>query len=172
MKRSCQVIHAYVSSHCYLCAIYGIIRAFHNFRVKSLKTYQHNLNKNARTKYLLYSLCYHATDIRHPSKWCKDEDNIKLPIIVKSQKLAKAVTDNHKTKNDQEYKPANWYEIYNSIIYLLPSVLWHSWLGDRKGIRPVKNRVVGCWHGYLSGAMCRFAYGPADATATHCLLLQ
>ena len=25
---------------------------------------------------------------------------------------------------------------------------------------------MGCWHGYLSGAMCRFAYGPADATAT------
>jgi len=32
--------------------------------------------------------------------------------------------------------------------------------------------MVGCWHGYLSGAMCRFAYGPADTTATHCLLLQ
>jgi len=27
---------------------------------------------------------------------------------------------------------------------------------------------MGCWHGYLSGAMCRVAYGPADATATHC----
>ena len=28
--------------------------------------------------------------------------------------------------------------------------------------------VVVCWRGYcyLSGAMCRFAYGPADATAT------
>jgi len=26
--------------------------------------------------------------------------------------------------------------------------------------------------GYLSGASCRLAYGPADATATHCLLLQ
>jgi len=26
--------------------------------------------------------------------------------------------------------------------------------------------VVGCWRGYLSGAMCRFAYGPADATAS------
>ena len=25
---------------------------------------------------------------------------------------------------------------------------------------------------YLSGARCRLAYGPADATATHCLLLQ
>jgi len=29
-----------------------------------------------------------------------------------------------------------------------------------------------CWRGYLSGARCRLAYGPADATATHCLLLQ
>jgi len=28
-------------------------------------------------------------------------------------------------------------------------VLWHYWLGGRKGIRPVKNWVVGCWHGYL-----------------------
>ena len=32
--------------------------------------------------------------------------------------------------------------------------------------------VVGCWHGYLSGPRCRQAYGPADAPATHCLLLQ
>jgi len=32
--------------------------------------------------------------------------------------------------------------------------------------------VVGCWHCYLSGARCRLAYGPADTTATHCLLLQ
>ena len=54
----------------------------------------------------------------------------------------------------------------------LPSVLWHCWLGGRKGIRPVKNWVVGCWRGYLSGARCRLAYGPDDATATHCLLLH
>ena len=27
--------------------------------------------------------------------------------------------------------------------------------------------MVGCWRGYLSGARCRLAYGPADATATH-----
>ena len=33
-------------------------------------------------------------------------------------------------------------------------------------------RVVGCWCGCLSGTRCRLAYGPADATATHCLLLQ
>ena len=34
----------------------------------------------------------------------------------------------------------------------MPSVLWRCWLGGRKGIRPVKNWVVGCWRGYLSGA--------------------
>ena len=55
---------------------------------------------------------------------------------------------------------------------ILPSVLWRCWLGGRKSIRPVKNWAVGCWRGYLSGARCRLAYGPADATATHCLLLQ
>jgi len=33
-------------------------------------------------------------------------------------------------------------------------------------------RVVGCWHGCLSGARCRLAYSPADVTATHCLLLH
>ena len=26
--------------------------------------------------------------------------------------------------------------------------------------------MVGCWHGYLSIARCRLAYGPADAAAT------
>ena len=32
--------------------------------------------------------------------------------------------------------------------------------------------MVGCWRSCLTGARCRLAYGPADATATHCLLLQ
>jgi len=35
-----------------------------------------------------------------------------------------------------------------------------------------KNWAVVCWHGYLPAARCRLAYGPANATATHCLLLQ
>ena len=54
----------------------------------------------------------------------------------------------------------------------ISSVLWRCWLGGRKGIRLVRNWVVGCWHGYLSAARCRLAYGPADTTATYCLLLQ
>ena len=43
----------------------------------------------------------------------------------------------------------------------LPSVLWRCWLGGRKGM-PVKNWVVGYSHGYVPGASCRLAYGPAD----------
>ena len=57
-------------------------------------------------------------------------------------------------------------------VHKLPSVLWRYWLGGRKGIRPVKNWAVGCWCGCLSGVRCWVAYVPADATATHCLLLQ
>ena len=34
-------------------------------------------------------------------------------------------------------------------VYIVPSVLWRCWLGGRKGIRPVKNWVVGCWRGCL-----------------------
>jgi len=45
-------------------------------------------------------------------------------------------------------------------------MLWRCWLGGRKGIWPVKHWVVGCWHGYLSGARCRLAYGLADATVS------
>ena len=45
-------------------------------------------------------------------------------------------------------------------------------VGRQEGHPAYKKRVVGYWHGYLSGARCRLAYGPADATATHCLLLQ
>ena len=45
-------------------------------------------------------------------------------------------------------------------------------VGRQEGHPACKNRVVECWRGYLSGARCRLAYGPADAIATHCFLLQ
>jgi len=44
-------------------------------------------------------------------------------------------------------------------------------VGLRKGIRLVKN-VSGGMLAWLSGMRCRLAYSPADATATHYLLLQ
>ena len=50
---------------------------------------------------------------------------------------------------------------------LVPSVLWRCWFVIRKGIRPAENWVMRYWHGYLSGATCKwFAYGPSDATVT------
>ena len=45
-------------------------------------------------------------------------------------------------------------------------------VGRQEGHPACKNWVVRCWCGYLSRARCRLAYNPADATATHCLLLQ
>jgi len=44
-------------------------------------------------------------------------------------------------------------------------------VGRQEGHPACKKRVVGCWRGCLSGAWCRLAYGPADATATHSLSL-
>jgi len=45
-------------------------------------------------------------------------------------------------------------------------------VGRQDGHPAWKKQSGGYWRGYLSGARCRLAYGPADATATHCLLLQ
>ena len=62
---------------------------------------------------------------------------------------------------DARYDAANT----NTFSLQLPSV-WHCWLGVMKSIRCVKNWVMRCWHGYLSGAMCkRCAHGPANANA-------
>jgi len=38
-----------------------------------------------------------------------------------------------------------WGEQVHGMWYFLPSVLWHWWLGDRKGVRPVK---------YVAAAVC------------------
>ena len=51
------------------------------------------------------------------------------------------------------------------------------WLSARNSIWPVKNGVMRCWRGYLSGAQCKWStYDPTDATASlppyHLLLCQ
>jgi len=65
-----------------------------------------------------------------------------------------------------------WSVLFSSVLWhilvtgiAMPLVLWCCWFGSRKGIWLLKNSVMECWHGYLSGVRCRFAYGPADA---HC----
>jgi len=46
-----------------------------------------------------------------------------------------------------------------------------TWFGGRKGIRPVKSEWWGAGM-VMSGSRSRFAYVPADTTATHSLELQ
>ena len=43
-----------------------------------------------------------------------------------------------------------WYHC-TAIVLIIPSVLWHCWSGIRKSVRPVKNGVMRCWCGHLSG---------------------
>ena len=45
-------------------------------------------------------------------------------------------------------------------------------VGQQEGHPACKNWQVTCWHGYLLEARCTLAYGPANAGATYCLLLQ
>jgi len=45
-------------------------------------------------------------------------------------------------------------------------------VGRQEGHPACKNLSGGVLAGFLSGSRCRLAYGPADATPTHCLLLQ
>jgi len=58
------------------------------------------------------------------------------------------------------------YVLFYAFSALTLLVGWQEWH------LACKNWVVGCLHGYVSAAKCRFAYGPADATTTHYLLLQ
>jgi len=45
-------------------------------------------------------------------------------------------------------------------------------VGRQEGHPAYKKQRWGAGVVILAGARCRLAYGPADATATHCLLLQ
>jgi len=45
-------------------------------------------------------------------------------------------------------------------------------VGRQEGHPACKKLSGGVLAWYLSAARCRLAYGPADSTATHCLLLQ
>jgi len=67
-------------------------------------------------------------------------------MVHSEMKLLSSVSPSHKNAGTQFI--TNWKKYLFESVYL-PSVLWHCWLGGRKGIRPVKNWVVGCWRGCL-----------------------
>jgi len=53
---------------------------------------------------------------------------------------------------------------FSALMLLVGRQEWHT------ACKKLSGGVL--WRGYLSGARFRLAYGPADATTTHCLLLQ
>ena len=64
----------------------------------------------------------------------------------------------------------DWLSFLSDITH--NTMLRHCWFGGRKGIRPVKKLSGGVLAWLSVWSDVRFAYGPANATATHCLLLQ
>jgi len=47
-----------------------------------------------------------------------------------------------------------------------PSLLWHCWLGDRKGIRPVKSWVLVCWWWRFDWCFARLTAPVVTTTAS------
>jgi len=103
-------------------------------------------------------------------------------ILVGRRRLEHAETDYRRVVSDrpclthvrytQQHSACLFARLFNVFLLFAFSAL--TLLVGRQEWHPAckKNSVVGCWCGHLSGARCRLAYGPADATATHCLLLQ
>ena len=79
----------------------------------------------------------------------------------------------HQPSNETQHCRLSWMRYYLlSVLHNFAFSALTLLVGRQEGHPACKKRVVGYWRGYLSGARCRLAYGPADATATHCLLLQ
>jgi len=65
--------------------------------------------------------------------------------------------------------------VWLNYLFSLPSVIWHCWLGSRKSSWSVKNWLMRCWCGCMSGVRCKwsaYGYGLADATAIPKLIIS
>jgi len=89
-------------------------------------------------------------------------DDERITFLETQLKEAKYISEDADRKYDEvtNHQTAAWAAL----------ALYRFVMARASGL--YKNRVVRCCRGYLSGARCRLAYDPADATATHCLLLQ
>ena len=115
--------------------------------------------------YLIHVLCPYEAHL-------VEITNCLTTILRSSYDYAKVTIDLRRTSNLenilQRMQGFLTYELLTSYAFSALTLL----VGRQEGHPACKNWVVGCWRGYLSGARWRLAYGPADFTATHCLLLQ
>jgi len=63
-----------------------------------------------------------------------------------------------------------WEALFYRVVYLSVAFSALTLLVGQQEGHPACKKLW--WGACLSGARCRLAYGPADATATYCLLLQ
>jgi len=109
---------------------------------------------------------------------CRLKSASSTAMLICLQSLQRRATWTASTTDSWQSKCSTMTSLYvvvttwaPAIFTYLYSVLWRCWLGGGKASGLLK-KMLGCWHGYLSGARCRLADSAADASATHCLLLQ
>jgi len=79
--------------------------------------------------------------------WANVTDNSWCQTLGSWHKGSSASSSSSPVVSEVRMKPLGDFVCIG--ISALPSVLWRCWLGGRKGNRPVKNWVVGCWRGCL-----------------------
>jgi len=103
---------------------------------------------------------YNQRVITHRQTRACDLYHLPVPLTVPSTKTANTIIRGYhitqfclhiitkcdlKSQGNSTDPYFHMYPLNNT----LRSVLWRCWLDARKGIWPVKNWMVGCWHGYV-----------------------
>jgi len=103
---------------------------------------------------------------------------ILLPVLFPSYNCQLALSPKVKKSDQPGCFPA--FILWCSIFYyrcIFAFMCLHcfdavGWAAGRASTQSGKNLRGAVMLAWLSGARCKYAYGPDDATATHCLLLH
>ena len=106
--------------------------------------------------------------------WCTDGNEIKKCGVIGATSRYISAQQNHST-SDWPYPLTRYTTTSTQSAVCFETVLsaLMPLVGRQEELSACKSWVMWCWRSYLSGAKCKlFTYGPADATATHHLLLH
>jgi len=165
----CEFLFIFVFSHLVTANEYDMIRTFNMCRLLTVYSTELSGNHNWQEALQMQWVTRHKYQKSHLKRlaigeWPSRTLKAKLQNCVCFSKCQKVeigmvfwwlgVTQGHGQHNPFDRVHMTSYLTLIESMHLS----WRCWLGGRKGIWPVKNWVVGCRHGYLSGARCRFAY--------------
>ena len=117
------------------------------------------------------SVCLSVNVCRRPT-WRRSA----APTVLTNQTLSASDTGTrtldflhtHTHTHTHTQSATSFFFSFSWLSKILPSVLWRCWLGDRKGIPPVKTEW---WGAGVWSEVQTCIYCPADAIATHSLSL-